>query len=94
MAELHEPMRHLVLIETTEERLRAPVDGNARLTRLGRGGWMRLGRVDPDSREITLLRHDQFVPRLKALGWEGAAASELPAVLDWRRDRPMESAAC
>lgn len=90
MVELHEPMRVLVLLEAKEEHIRALVEGNRRLTRLVAGEWLRLGRIDPDSRAIELWTGQHFEPWrevLREFADEPRREHELPAVLDWAADR-------
>jgi len=68
MVELHEPMRPLVLVEANEMFLRKVVESHDRLQRLVKGEWLRLGRIDPISKEIELLCDGTFVPWRDALG--------------------------
>ncbi|QRO00226.1 DUF2309 domain-containing protein [Archangium violaceum] len=93
MVELHEPMRILVLIEAETKDLLELIETHPRMRRMVRGGWMRLGRVDPSSRAIELWNGDGFTP-WRALWPEfhttAGDAATLPAVLDPRRDRLVE----
>ncbi|WP_257453798.1 DUF2309 domain-containing protein [Archangium lipolyticum] len=93
MVELHEPMRILVLIEAETKDLLELVETHPRMRRMVWGGWMRLGRVDPSSRAIELWNGNGFTswrelwPEFLTAAGDAAA---LPAVLDPRRDRPVE----
>jgi hypothetical protein len=92
MVELHEPMRIFVLIEANKQELVELIETNPRMRRMVRGGWMRLGWIDPSSRAISLWNGDGFTPwrELWTEFREAGAPPELPAVLDYRRDRPIE----
>ncbi len=90
MVELHEPLRVLVLLEARTEHITRLVAANARLSRLVRGGWMQLGRIDPDTRAIEVWTGAEFAPWRDALpefavtrDWAGA----LPPILDPAADR-------
>ncbi len=81
MVELHEPLRILVLLEARAEHVTRLVDGHARLSRLVRGGWMQLGRIDPDTQAIELWNGEQFEPWRSALP-EFAEPADAPSALD------------
>lgn len=92
MVELHEPMRHLVLVETGQKELLELVETHPRMRRMVHGEWMKLGRVDPVSRAIELWTEEGFVPwrQLWPEFRETGDAPAIPAVLDPRHDRPLE----
>jgi uncharacterized protein YbcC (UPF0753/DUF2309 family) len=88
MIELHEPMRVLVLLEATDAHIRALLKASARLKRLVDGAWMRLGRIDPNTRELELWADGGFAPwRERWDEFPAADAAQAPRGLDRAFDR-------
>jgi hypothetical protein len=66
MIEIHEPMRLLVIIEASNERLTAIVGRQPPLQELILNEWILVTAVDPESGVISLFEPDQgFIP------WQG-----------------------
>jgi hypothetical protein len=73
MVEIHEPVRLLLVIETTPDAMWRIIDRNPAIDRLVRGGWVQLATLDPATSKIHLFRQgafEQYTPQ----------ASELPKV--------------
>jgi hypothetical protein len=85
MVEIHEPVRLLVVCETTPEKMlaimREETPTGRMINGMTRGGWVYLALLDPDSSRLWIFRGGEFreyVPR----------APQLPAArgsLDWYR---------
>jgi hypothetical protein len=89
--ELHEPMRCTVVMEAPAERILGLVLGHPRLKRLVEGEWMRLVRVDPDSRAMELFVNGCFVPWREAWPEFGVLGDvDVPFVFDSVNDVVME----
>ncbi|MCU0864100.1 MAG: DUF2309 domain-containing protein [Planctomycetes bacterium] len=89
--ELHEPMRVTVLMEAPAPRILGLVNGHPRLRRMVEGGWMHLGRIDPDTDAIEMYVDGHFRPWREA--WPEAstmAAGATAATLDTAADHVME----
>jgi uncharacterized protein len=81
MVEIHEPVRLLVLVETTPQTMRAILEQNAAIKRLVANDWIQLAVVDPDSDAVHLFYSGQFEPYR-------AESPAIPAVrssVDWCR---------
>ena len=79
--EIHEPMRLLVIVETTPERLDAILRRNPTIGKLVRNEWVQLATLAPDSSQIDVYRRGAFEPYVPQ-------ATELPQVassVDWYR---------
>jgi uncharacterized protein YbcC (UPF0753/DUF2309 family) len=61
MVEIHEPTRLAIVVETTRDRLRHVVQGNAMIERLVRHRWMWLACLDADSGALWEFRSGDFV---------------------------------
>jgi uncharacterized protein len=89
--ELHEPMRVTVLMEAPAQRILGLVNGHPRLRRLVEGGWMHLGRIDPDTDAIELFVDGRFRPWREARPEAGSlAVGATAATLDTAADHVME----
>lgn len=79
--EIHEPMRLLVVVETTVERMTKIIERNPSIAQLVRNEWVQLATLDPDSPQIHVYHRGVFeVYRPQA--------TELPSVtssVDWYR---------
>ncbi len=60
MVEIHEPMRQLMVVETTPQAMLAIMAANPGIDRLIRGGWTQLATFDPETNHIQLFRHGEF----------------------------------
>jgi hypothetical protein len=81
MVEVHEPMRLLIVVETTPAMLVNLMSRDATLDRLVRNRWVRLATLDPHSSRIELFEYRRFFPYQPV-------ADRLPvaeASLDWYR---------
>jgi uncharacterized protein len=83
LVETHEPMRLVMLIETSSAAMLRVLEREPALGQLARNRWTDLAVVDPDSREISYYRDHQFqVHRPRMTQLSRAATS-----LDWYRGR-------
>ncbi len=62
MVEIHEPMRLMFVIETTEAVMNRIIHENEAIGRLCRGEWVQLAIMDPDTGEISQFKSGTFVP--------------------------------
>jgi uncharacterized protein YbcC (UPF0753/DUF2309 family) len=62
MVEIHEPVRLLVVVETTPEVMKKVIDGNPLGKEMADGGWVQLAVQSPDSDEILLYHKGEFRP--------------------------------
>lgn len=60
MVEIHEPVRLLLLVETSPEVLQRVVEQHESLYRLCHGEWIQLATIDPETSRIHLLRDGSF----------------------------------
>ena len=61
MIEIHEPMRLMFVIETTEAIMSRIIDENETIGRLCRGEWVQLAIMDPDTGELSQFKAGTFV---------------------------------
>lgn len=81
MVEIHEPVRLLMIIETSPEAMQLIMARNAGIGQLCRNNWVLLSVIDPETREISVFRNGHFEPYLPE-------AKQLPKALssvDWYR---------
>jgi uncharacterized protein YbcC (UPF0753/DUF2309 family) len=81
MVEIHEPVRLLIVIETTPEKFSAIMDRNEVIGKACRHGWVQVVTWDPDSAAMQILCGDHFEPYQPE-------ATELPQAessTDWYR---------
>ncbi|RUL85849.1 DUF2309 domain-containing protein [Tautonia sociabilis] len=72
MVEIHEPMRLLVVVETTPEILATILEREEAIDRLVRNEWVRLATLDPDGPAIHVYRggrFERYTPGGAALPW-------------------------
>ncbi|HZZ80750.1 MAG TPA: DUF2309 domain-containing protein [Gemmataceae bacterium] len=62
MVEIHEPMRLLIVVETTPAVIVNLMSRNAAIDRLVRNRWVRLAVLDPHSSRIELFEYRKFFP--------------------------------
>ena len=60
MVEIHEPVRLLIIIETTPEAMLRILDRNEGIGRLCRNGWVHLAVLHPETREISVYQNGRF----------------------------------
>jgi uncharacterized protein YbcC (UPF0753/DUF2309 family) len=60
MVEIHEPVRLLMVIETTRQAMESIMDRNASISNLCRNHWVQLALLDPHSPEICVYRRGEF----------------------------------
>jgi uncharacterized protein YbcC (UPF0753/DUF2309 family) len=79
--EIHEPMRLLMIFETTPQRMQSIMDRNETVRRIIQHGWVQLVLLDPHSAKLHHYQHGEFVPYQ-------ANPTEIPVVdtsRDWYR---------
>ncbi len=62
MTEIHEPVRLLIVIETTAEIFRSMMHGNATVDGLARKGWVQVALMHPATGALSVFDGDNFVP--------------------------------
>lgn len=62
MIEIHEPMRLMFVIETTETLMTKIMDENDAIGQLCRGEWIRLVVLHPDTGDLSQFRNGRFIP--------------------------------
>jgi hypothetical protein len=60
MVEIHDPVRLLLVVETTPEAMLRIMDRHEAIGKLVRGGWVQLATLDPAISEIHLFRKGMF----------------------------------
>jgi uncharacterized protein YbcC (UPF0753/DUF2309 family) len=84
MVEIHEPMRHLFIIETTPEKLLRIMDRSEVIGRLVRNRWVFVAVLDPDSKAIQIFRDDRFLPYVPESHELPSADSSIHWYRGWR----------
>lgn len=83
MVEIHEPVRILFVVETSPDRLLETIGKLPAVEELVRNRWVRMAALDPETREISVLRPWGFEP------FQGSEA-ETPVVrssMEWYRGK-------
>jgi uncharacterized protein YbcC (UPF0753/DUF2309 family) len=62
MVEIHDPVRLLMVVETTPDAMEQILNRQEAIGRFTRNGWMQLAVLSPDSPQIWLLRNNRFEP--------------------------------
>ncbi|HND18186.1 MAG TPA: DUF2309 domain-containing protein [Acidobacteriota bacterium] len=62
MVEIHEPVRLLLIVETSPHRLMKAVNRSAVVSELVKNRWIRLATIDPDDGHIEVYRDGHFEP--------------------------------
>ena len=83
MIEIHEPVRALFVIETTPERLRKVIDGNAVVREFCLNQWVRVSTIDPDTGVVHVLRNGEF----EVLKGESKEIPSATSSAEWYRGR-------
>jgi len=81
MVEIHEPVRVLFIIETSPERLTATLKRLPSVEQLVANKWVRVATVDPETRQVSVLRPWGF-ERFRA---PGASIPWALSSRDWYR---------
>ncbi|WLD10452.1 DUF2309 domain-containing protein [Planctellipticum variicoloris] len=79
--EIHEPMRLLIVVETTPERMTKIMERNPSIDQLVRNEWVQLAILNPDSSQIHVYNRGKYEPYRPT-------TTELPQVtssVDWYR---------
>ncbi|WP_373650030.1 DUF2309 domain-containing protein [Schlesneria sp. DSM 10557] len=58
--EIHEPVRLLMIIETTPDGIRRIMERSETVRNIIQNGWVQLALLDPDSNQILVFREDEF----------------------------------
>jgi len=81
MVEIHEPLRLLIVVETTPEVMLKIMEQNEGIDRLCRNGWVQVATQSPDSDEIQLFNGERFEPYEPG----NTPLPEVPASAQWYR---------
>lgn len=84
MVEVHEPMRLLIVVESTPEALLNLMSRDSTLDRLVRNRWVRLATLDPHSSRIELFEYRRFFPYQPVADRLPVAESSLDWYRGWR----------
>ncbi|HEX4141918.1 MAG TPA: DUF2309 domain-containing protein [Pirellulales bacterium] len=79
--EIHEPVRLLFVIETTEKAIRGIMERNELVRRIICNGWVQLSLLDPHSSRIQVFRQNQFHPYQPVT----TELPKVPSSVDWYR---------
>jgi len=79
MVEIHEPVRLMIVLETTPEVILRILDRHEPLGRLARNSWVKLAVLDPDSPMIRVYRDGMFHPYRT----EADLLPRAPTSVDW-----------
>ena len=83
MIEIHEPLRLLIVVETTPDAMLGLMEKNETIRQLAVNEWVQLATLSPDSNEIQLFGSKGFAPYHPATESLPAAKSSF----DWYRGR-------
>lgn len=84
MVEIHEPVRLLIVVETTPDALVRLMTRDRALQRLVHNGWVRLAVLDPHSPRVELFERVKFFPYRPVADCLPSAASSLDWYRGWR----------
>lgn len=84
MVEIHEPVRLLVVVETTPEVMLRLMARQEAIARLVRNAWVRLAVLDPNSSHCELFEGDRFFPYRPQANRLPRAASSVDWYRGWR----------
>lgn len=87
MVEIHEPLRLLLVVESTPQRLLEIAGRQPVVAQLVTGGWIKLASIDPTTHQVHVFRQGGFIP------WTPQAQETLPQAphsADWFKGN-MES---
>src|SRR5262249_37550864 len=81
MVEIHEPVRLLIVIETTPEMILRIITLHPALGRLAQNGWVKLALLDPNSPTMRIYRDGSFA----VYEPEADLLPRAPSSIDWYR---------
>jgi hypothetical protein len=84
MVEIHEPVRLLLVVETTPEAMMRLMARDEAMGRLVRNGWVQLATLDPHSSHIELFEYGAFFPYSPRADRLPAAVSSAEWYRGWR----------
>jgi uncharacterized protein YbcC (UPF0753/DUF2309 family) len=84
MVEIHEPVRLLIVCETTPEVMRKALDANPAGKRLADNAWVQLAVLLPHANEVLVYRDGEFRPYLPTADRLPAASSSVDWYRGWR----------
>jgi uncharacterized protein YbcC (UPF0753/DUF2309 family) len=84
MVEIHEPVRLLNIIETTQEMMLRILEREPAIGRLCRNGWVHLALLHPQTRRISVYQNGRFHSREAGTSSLPRAASSLAWYRGWR----------
>lgn len=79
MVEIHEPIRLLILVETTPEAIFSIMSRNPAIDRMIRGNWVQIAVFEGDTGEILLLQNSRFIPH----SLESDHLPQSPSSINW-----------
>lgn len=82
--EIHEPVRLLLLIESTPEALESIMARNEVVRRNLRNGWVQLALLDPHSHQIQVYKNGSYVPYVPSTEELPHSASSIEWYRGWR----------
>jgi uncharacterized protein YbcC (UPF0753/DUF2309 family) len=83
MVEIHEPVRLLLIVESTPERLMQVVNQNALAKQLVENRWIRIATISPLNGEIQVYRDGSF----QSFDDSESELPTIPASVDWYRNK-------
>jgi uncharacterized protein len=83
MVEIHEPLRLLMIVETTPKDMEEILDRLPAVGQLCRNGWVQLATLDPHSNQVHLFQRGRFEPYTPEVAHLPSVASSI----DWYRGR-------
>jgi uncharacterized protein YbcC (UPF0753/DUF2309 family) len=87
--EIHEPMRLLMIVESTPDALRRVLDRNEAIARIIRNGWVQLAVLDPESSAIRIFQNGRFQPYTPESRELPHASSSVDWYRGWRDHLPF-----
>jgi len=84
MVEIHEPVRLLIVVETTPEAMLRFMARHAEIGRLVRNEWVRMAVLDPHSSRCELFERGSFFPYAPQAGGLPTAGSSVDWYRGWR----------
>jgi uncharacterized protein YbcC (UPF0753/DUF2309 family) len=79
--EIHEPVRCLFVMETTEDKIRKIMARNETVRKIIENRWALLSLVHPQTGDVTVYRRGEFIPYTR----EAAALPEVDSSIEWYR---------
>jgi uncharacterized protein YbcC (UPF0753/DUF2309 family) len=79
--EIHEPVRCLFVMETTEDKIRKIMARNETVRKIIENRWALLSLVHPQTGDIVVYRRGEFIPYSR----EAMALPEVDSSIEWYR---------